>query len=132
MGEQVHLACCLFMMGLIWFVQVVHYPLFARVGEAAFQEFHHLHSRLTTYVVAPVMLLELLLGAWLWSETGSWVTALGLMLLLLIWASTAFWQVPIHNRLAQGQDLKLIERLVKSNWLRTWSWTLRSLLFLCY
>ena len=28
-----HAAATLFMTGLIWFVQVVHYPLFARVGE---------------------------------------------------------------------------------------------------
>ncbi|MDQ5964129.1 MAG: hypothetical protein QG625_283 [Cyanobacteriota bacterium erpe_2018_sw_39hr_WHONDRS-SW48-000098_B_bin.30] len=25
-----------FMTGLIWFVQVIHYPLYARIGEAEF------------------------------------------------------------------------------------------------
>ncbi len=32
----IHAGCALFMAGLIWFVQVVHYPLFDQVGKAEF------------------------------------------------------------------------------------------------
>lgn len=41
-----HAGATLFMTGLIWFVQVVHYPLFLRVGEGNFQI--PLHRRLLT------------------------------------------------------------------------------------
>ena len=47
------------MFGLIWFVQIVHYPLFVRVGEPGFRDYAGLHATRTTYVVAPLMLVEL-------------------------------------------------------------------------
>ena len=49
------LASTLFMTGLIWFVQVVHYPLFDRVGAARFVPYHAAHSRRTSWVVAAPM-----------------------------------------------------------------------------
>jgi len=52
-------AATLFMTGLIWFVQVVHYPLLAEVGEREFARFHELHSRRVTWIVPPVMAVEL-------------------------------------------------------------------------
>jgi hypothetical protein len=53
-----HLAATLFMVGVIWFVQVVHYPLFSRAGSEKFAIYSEAHSRLTTYVVGPPMLVE--------------------------------------------------------------------------
>jgi hypothetical protein len=44
-------AATLFMTGVIWFVQVVHYPLMARVGAAGFPDYEAAHARLTGYVV---------------------------------------------------------------------------------
>ena len=49
----------LFMVGLIWFVQIVHYPLYANVGREQFPEYEALHNRMTTWVVGPAMLVEL-------------------------------------------------------------------------
>lgn len=56
----VHLAATLSMVGLIWFVQIVHYPLFAYVGAEKFIAYEAAHARLTTWVVAPPMLTEAL------------------------------------------------------------------------
>ena len=53
-----HAAATLFMVGVIWFVQVVHYPLFARVGRPGFATYSGSHSRLTGLVVGPPMLVE--------------------------------------------------------------------------
>ena len=61
----VHTFATLAMMGLIWFVQVVHYPLYAKVGPQAFAEYHALHVSRTTSVVAPLMLAELGAAVWL-------------------------------------------------------------------
>ena len=49
-----HAASTLSMVGLIWFVQVVHYPLFARV-EQGFIAYEQIHQQRTTWVVAPLM-----------------------------------------------------------------------------
>jgi hypothetical protein len=53
-----HAAATLSMTGLIWFVQVVHYPLMARVGRVGFADYEAAHTRRTTWVVAPPMLIE--------------------------------------------------------------------------
>lgn len=52
------LAATLFMVGLIWFVQAVHYPLLARVGRDCLTEYEAAHVRLTTRIVGPPMLIE--------------------------------------------------------------------------
>ena len=122
------------MAGLIWFVQVVHYPLLGRLALAEdFRSLHQEHCARTGYVVGPLMLAELgtaVVLAWrLTPMPGSARTAAwaGLGLLGVIWASTALVQVPQHNRLALlGPDPATLAALVRGNWLRTAAWTLRA------
>ena len=54
----------------------------------------------------------------------------GLILVLIIWASTFFVQVPLHEKLAAAFDAKVQQRLVLTNWIRTIAWTLRGALVL--
>jgi uncharacterized membrane protein len=96
-----HLTATLFMVGVIWFVQIVHYPLFDRVGPSVFTAYSDAHSRLTTYVVGPPMLLELSTGVLLLlfrpANVPAAVLWVGLALIAVIWLSTAFLQVPRHE-----------------------------------
>ena len=64
-----HAVATLFMVGLIWFVQVVHYPLMALVGEHGFASYAQRHQSLTSLVVAPAMLLEAGTAGWLLMDT---------------------------------------------------------------
>jgi hypothetical protein len=129
-----HVASTLFMTGLIWFVQVVHYPLFAGAGLAEFSAYEQRHARLTTWVVGPPMLLEgttALLLFWLRPyAVPTWEVCVGLLLAALIWISTAWLQVPCHNLLSNGFDADIHTRLVATNWIRTAAWTLRSFIVL--
>jgi hypothetical protein len=118
-----HAASTLCMTGLIWFVQIVHYPLFQLVGERTFRSYAAQHVRRTTWVVAPLMLVEAGTASalvWTLATTLSWI---GLLLLAVIWASTALLQVPGHGRLARGFEPPTAERLVRTNWIRTAAWT---------
>ncbi len=127
-----HLASTLFMVGLIWFVQVVHYPLMGRVGRAEAVAYEQAHTRLTTWVVALPMLVELASGiALLWVRPAglSLAQALaGVALLAVVWGSTRFVQVPCHDRLSRAFDPGVHRRLVSTNWVRTGAWSLRGLL----
>lgn len=130
----VQVATTLFMTGLIWFVQVVHYPLLAQVGRRGFTDYESAHVRLTTRVVAPAMLMEVVTALVLaihWpgrvSAAACWA---GLGLLVVIWSSTVLLQVPRHNALILGFDARAHRLLVQSNWVRTVAWTARSLLML--
>ncbi len=47
-------------------------------------------------------------------------------LLVAIWASTFFWQVPLHAKLLTPNHDGVVAELVRSNWLRTWAWSARA------
>lgn len=133
------IASTLFMNGLIWFVQIVHYPLFSHVGPRdVLQRYGFFHANRTGYVVFPPMLLELAsslaaLYPPLRTPLLSDVAATSLAaLVLFIWLSTGLIQVPLHNALQkplpEAGVQKTIHRLVTSNWLRTAAWTLRAVI----
>jgi len=119
-------ATSLFLTGLIWFVQIVHYPLFAATGDAYFAAYAAEHARRTTAVVALPMLVELGSALGIVAFHPAPVSLAGAALVVLIWISTAALQVPCHNQLRQGFDAACHRRLVSSNWIRTLAWTLRS------
>ena len=120
------------MTGLIWFVQVVHYPLFAKVGPESFKEYEHAHQRQATWVVAPLMLIEAGTAAWLvmpWAAASrTWATWSGLLLLLVVWLSTLLVQMPLHAALEVSGSRDAMKRLVRTNWIRTVAWTMRAVL----
>jgi hypothetical protein len=129
-----NIASTLFMTGLIWFVQIVHYPLFSSVGSEGFAAYQARHSSLTTFVVVVPMVVELFTAvALVWRHPDGlalWGLWLGLGLVLLIWLSTVLFHVPQHSLLSQGFDEAAHKLLVSSNWLRTLAWTARSALVL--
>lgn len=123
-----HAFATLFMTGLIWFVQVVHYPLFDRVGKAEFASYERQNTRRTGWVVGGPMLLELALALLLVWSPGGLMAWSGLGLLGIVWLSTAVGQMPAHFRLEQGFDAQAHRRLVRGNWIRTIGWSLRGVL----
>ncbi len=122
------------MAGIVWFVQLVHYPLLARIGPDPFRDFQRANLRRTTAVAGVPMATEgacaLLLVArppsgvprsWAW---------LGLGLLLGIWTSTILREIPRHRALLHGFDPVVHRSLVAGNWRRTALWSLRAVLAL--
>ena len=117
------------MAGLVWFVQVVHYPLLAHVGEHAFCAYERQHARRTTRVVAPAMLLEAaaaVLLVFLLPPTP--LLLLSVALLALLWLWTFLLMVPLHNALCRAHDPDRIRRLVLLNWPRTLAWSARAVI----
>lgn len=129
-----NLAATGMMIGIIWCMQLVHYPLFARVGAAEFPAYEAAHQTRITALVGPWMALEAATAiALLWlrppgvSAPLAWA---GVALVGVLWLSTACWQGPLHARLARGFDPALLRRLVLGNWLRTAAWTARGFVVL--
>ena len=120
------------MVGLIWLIQIVHYALFAKVGAEQFRSYSADHQRLVTFIVLPLMVVELGTSFLLWTSrpqgVGNTSVGLGIILALAIWASTFVLQIPEHGQLALGFEEVAHQRLVTSNWIRTIAWTLRGLL----
>jgi hypothetical protein len=129
-----HATTTLIMVGLIWFVQIVHYPLLAAVGETSFSDYEKQHIARTPWVVIPPMIGEAVTTLLLiWFRPATWTMGFvwsGAVLLAIIWLSTFLLQMPYHERLACGFDRAIHRRLVLTNWIRTWAWTLRGALAL--
>ncbi|MDJ0497135.1 MAG: hypothetical protein QNJ89_04845 [Acidimicrobiia bacterium] len=130
----VHLGATWALVGLIWFVQVVHYPLFGHVGRAAFAGYEEQHTRRTGWVVGVLMPAEAITALWLVvsppAEVGAAWFLLGLALVGALWLTTLVVHVPLHRQLSRGFDTYLGNRLVWTNWIRTLLWTARGLLVL--
>jgi hypothetical protein len=131
MSPKILLLACvastLFMTGVIWFVHVVHYPLFDRVEPSAFRRYHADHTRTTTFVVVLPMLVELVTSAWLVVRRPDgvepWLAWLGLALAIVSWGVTFLFSVPSHEQLSSGFDAVAHRRLVDTNLFRLLSWT---------
>lgn len=118
------------MTGIIWFVQLVQYPSFARVDADVFAEFHAHHSSAISIIVGPLMILEALSAVALLRTEGvpTWQAWQGIALVGVIWGSTFFLQVPAHTRLGSGFDEATWQFLVRTNWIRTIAWSARAIL----
>lgn len=123
-----HAAATLVLVGLIWTIQVVHYPLFALVGRDAFAAYEAAHSaRITAVIALPWAVQGLTTAALLLSSPEGLPRG-------LVWAAavlaatpvvvTVLLSVPAHTALADGFDAAAHARLVTTNWLRTAAWTL--------
>jgi hypothetical protein len=127
-----HFLAAVVMTAVIWFVQVVQYPLFAKIGEAEFPAYAGDYQRRIGWIVIVPMLVEVVTAAALvLFHPGIFklpAFAIAAVLLGMVWASTFFWLVPLHQKLLRGRDLPTIARLVKLNWLRTIAWTARAIL----
>lgn len=124
----------LFLVGLIWLVQIVHYPLFARVGSANFPQYEQEHTNLIALVVGIPMLIELLtavalIGMPIKDVHPIW-PIVGLGLVGVAWLATVFFSLPQHVALSSGFDANAHRILVSTNWIRTIAWTLRGFLML--
>ena len=117
--------------GVIWTIQLIHYPSFHYIDKLSFVNFHKFHEWRISIIVIPLMIVELITSVVLYmNDTSSLIFALNLAIIVLIWCSTFFIQVPIHTILSSGKDKKMIEKLVKTNWIRTFLWTIRMLLII--
>ena len=125
----IHFASTWFMLGLIWMVQLVHYPLFDDVSRANYGRYQRRHQNRISLIVGPAMLTEAASAILLiWFQPVGvgpiWIFA-GIGLVAIIWLSTVAIQVPCHEKLSSGFDEQAYLRLVRSNWIRTLAWSIR-------
>jgi len=127
-----HFACTWLLVGLIWTIQVVHYPQFLEISAENFKASHALHTTRISWLVLPCMIFELVSGLYLLGKNPDLWLVLGMVCLAGVWAVTFFLSVPLHNQLQSGYDTAVIRSLILTNWWRTVFWSLKGLLLLCY
>jgi hypothetical protein len=134
------------MAAIAWFVQVVHYPLFALLpssssnaaevagmSRSVARDYHDENLRRTRPIVLVPMLVEAASAAWLAfyppDAVGRGAAIAGLSLVAIVVLSTALVQVPLHESLRSGDaPAETVDRLVRSTRIRTAAWTARAIL----
>jgi hypothetical protein len=116
------------MVGVIWFVQIVHYPLLAVVPVESAKAVAVEHQRTTSYVVGPPMAVEGVTTLYLLANAHSWVwwwlPWANAICLAVALGCTVLLSVPRHARMASHPDAQVGRELVLTNWPRTIAWTL--------
>ncbi len=116
---------------LIWLVQIIIYPAFAEISPDRFVPWHAGYTRVVTWIVAPLMLVQAALLAWLAVVRPSRFVLITAAMVAVAWIATFALAVPAHDTLqASGLDRAVVARLVAGNWIRTIAWTLAFLLLL--
>jgi len=113
------------LMILIWIIQILHYPSFHFVHAEAFSEFAQFHSSRITMIVLPLMLTEISLASYRVLKSPDLEQVALFLLVIAIWLSTFFIQVPCHNKLAYGDDREVVQKLIDTNWIRTALWSVK-------
>jgi hypothetical protein len=122
-----HAVATLVLVGVIWTIQVVHYPLFAAVGADGFVAYEAAHStRITALIALPWAVQGLTTIILLVAPPAGvprWLVWLAAVLAALPVLVTVTMSVPAHQQLAGGFDVAAHARLVTTNWLRTVAWS---------
>ena len=125
--EQLHLIATSMMVAIIWMVQILHYPSFLFVDKQQYTEFQHFHMKKISYIIVPIMLLELFsgFGILFYIEKAQLSLYASLILLVLIWVITGLFFTKYHTELSKKYNRNTILRLIRFNWIRTVLWTIR-------
>ena len=128
MISSIHFMCSLWMMTLIWVVQLLHYPMFLYIPKSNRVIAATFHQQRISWLVMPIMILEWITLIMIGPEmnwAGNWIIMA--ILLTIIWVATATLQVPCHQKLLENPTDNVVRRLVHSNWIRTICWTLKTM-----
>jgi len=122
------------MVGVIWFVQVVHYPLLSVVPTDSASSVAVDHQRRTARVVMVPMTVEgvstLVLLATVPHGVTWWIPWVAAVFLAVALGSTVLLSVPRHARMAANPDATVGKELVATNWPRTIAWSVRGVLLI--
>ena len=130
--QEIHTISTSIMVGVIWVMQIVHYPIFRFVKKEEYNDFQNFHMKRISYIVVPSMIVELLSGIIVLylNINISFQFQASMALLIIIWMLTGFVFSNIHNNLLNGFNIKTGYSLILWNWVRTTLWSIRLFLIL--
>jgi len=130
----IQIVCNSYLVSLVFMTQFITYPTFLHIDKDKFSEYHRKYVNNISFIVAPVMLIELLTLLLIAYFSKDFLIIKSLILLLVIWLTTFFIMIPSHNRISKSFNIKEIKSLINYNWIRTilWSFKLLVIIFLYY
>ena len=115
------------LLGLILVIHFVHYKSFNFIDIEKFVEFHKFHTKNISFLVIPLMIIEVVISIIICYFYFSILSLINLSLVALIWIITFLLQVPSHNKLSTGKSIAEIEKLVSGNVFRVYLWLFKAI-----
>ena len=115
------------LLGLILVIHFVHYKSFNFIDVEKFVEFHKFHTKNISFLVIPLMIIEVVISIIICYFYFSILSLINLSLVALIWIITFLLQVPSHNKLSTGKSITEIEKLVSGNVFRVYLWFFKAI-----
>lgn len=116
----------LWLAGMIWTIQVVHYPLFDLVG-GEFVAYETAHSSRISFLLLGPWAVQGVTTAWILLArpvgVPSWMVLTAAAFAAATVAVTVFVSVPQHDVLGDGFDAVAHATLVRTNWWRVVAWS---------
>jgi len=109
---------------LIWMVQLIIYPSFARYTTKNLLPWHRVYTKRLSAIVIPLMFTQVFAIAYQLYRSQEFYTYLSAVLVVLVWIATFTKFVPLHNNIAKDYNVQdSVKKLIQGNWIRTVLWT---------
>lgn len=122
-------------LGVLWYLQLVHYPLLKKVKDN-FTAYETLSVRKILFFMTPWIILDVLVNVILALNLSSGFAGIimGIILALSIftWLMTFFFQIDIQQELLSGFSLKSLKSVIRSSLIRTIIWSFKVALLVYY
>ncbi len=124
---QINTFSNIYLIAISIMVQFIIYPSFKNYSESSFKSFHSGYTKKMFLIVGPFMIIELISSLYLLNISSFLAPT---VLVVLIWVSTFFLIVPIHNSLNISFDLIKHKKLIRLNLIRTIFWVLKFIIII--
>ena len=106
-------------------VQLIIYPSFKNYDNSNFRSFHSSYTKKMFFIVGPIMIIELLSTLYFVIKNTFLFPS---TIVALIWLTTFFLIVPVHNSLNSAFSIRTHKKLLRLNIVRTSFWVLKLLI----
>ena len=103
------------LLGVILVTQFVSYPMFLSVDRKSFTSYHMNYTFNISKIVLPLMVVELFFVIEMLINNYNLYSLISFFLIIVVWLSTFFIQVPLHNSLSKKYCELKIKKLIFSN-----------------
>jgi hypothetical protein len=115
--------------GIMWFVQLVHYPLFNAIPARNLINYGYYHTRKISGIIKPLFIVDfttlLLLLILLGSNLSTNLMMVNIVIFIITVILTQIVFIPIHQKLSKSPNSQTISQLIRLNWIRTLIWSLK-------
>ncbi len=121
-----HIVSTSIMVGVIWVMQLLHYPALLYVKNETFRQFQNFHMTKISIIVVPIMLIELVSGFIIYLQgERSFEFLASFVLMIILWIMTGLIFTKFHSKLRKSKDIRIINKMIFLNWYRTLFWSMR-------